>query len=958
MGRVAIGCALALGLFPPARALGGDITPTGVVIDPSSPAVEAPQRVSRARGRATADSTLVCSTSDDCNDNLPCTEDICLDGVCRNLPIPGCVPCEVSYSQCPPVEIVFIMDTSGSMRDEAAALCSAMDNVVAEMNTRGFRVYPTFLGITQIPGGAFSCVLDTVVGNFGDVVPGPLQSCPFADGSSPHESWGPATALVAQYFPWGAEPLTSGSTRIIVPISDEGPCNGSRPEGCNDPGDDRDSITNAIAVATAPDKHVIVSPIAGTSSDACVINLGTALAAATGGRLYQTKDPKVDFKDSIISIIQQTCVADDRCDDANQCTSNDRCREGMCFGAPVAGCRTCLANFDCDDQNKCTLDSCMAGLCRWTPDYDPQTECCDPAIGARRLVDDADPCTADVCDPLTGSVSHPPAEAGIVCDDDLMCTLLDACDGSGRCAGVDLNSKPCAANADCLGLGTCNVSLSLCSCIEQAELSLHIRSPLVPGGVCYAANSNLDVDVELVRSPLAITGGQLFIHYDPAVLTLVDISPGSQTDPTSPFGSELFRTINTTNGTVFYAVGVPIGHGGARGPTIMATLHFSTPNQCASLNEICFTADNQLRTVLSDKNGQSMPFESQCTTPGRLTRGGPTLTCPAGITRNADAGRLAASILWTRPTATGSCGEALPLSCQGTDSRGFPIDSLAMSGGTFAVGVASFRCTAVDSCGLEDSCEWTVEVRPESTFIVNLGLSAPMTVGPLIRCIEFEFFSSCFFEPVVVRRPVLFGGLFNFPGHASNVTLSVPAVQSRYLCVTARDPLHTLRSSTSLSIVNNNYVASFTGDPRLGGNWLIGGNLNGDRVIDTLDYGLLLSQFNGRLDPNTTCDVEGLHADINGTGLVDLDDLAFVNRAFLNTDKAACCGSNTSAAESPGYAEITLEELSAMGYGDLSAADVNGDGVVNRDDMTLLIRRESTKMKTHHSRAKNVVTNP
>ncbi|MDO8630931.1 MAG: hypothetical protein Q7R41_10600, partial [Phycisphaerales bacterium] len=258
MGRLAIGCALALGLFPPARALGGDITPTGVVIDPSSPAVEAAQRVSRARGRVTADSTLVCSTSTECNDGLPCTQDVCQDGACLNLPIPDCVPS--------PVEIVFIMDTSGSMRDEAAELCSAMDGVVAKLNAHGFRIYPTVLGITQSPGGAFSCVSDTVVNRFGDVVPGPLQSCPFVDGSSPHESWGPATALVAQYFPWGATPLTSGSTRIIVPISDEGPCNGNP---CNDPGDDRDSIDNAIAVATAPNKHVIVSPIYGTSSDPC-----------------------------------------------------------------------------------------------------------------------------------------------------------------------------------------------------------------------------------------------------------------------------------------------------------------------------------------------------------------------------------------------------------------------------------------------------------------------------------------------------------------------------------------------------------------------------------------------------------------------------------------------------------------------------------------------------------------
>jgi hypothetical protein len=524
-----------VGLFPPARALGGDITPTGIVIDPSSPSVEVAQRVSRARGRATADSTLVCSISPDCNDGLPCTQDVCQNGACLNLPIPDCVPCEVSYSQCPPVEIVFIMDTSGSMRDEVAALCSAMDSVVADLNTQGFRVYPTFLGITQIPGGEFSCVLDTVVGNFGDVVPGPLQSCPFADGSSQHESWGPATALVAQYFPWGAEQHTRGSTRIIVPISDEGPCNGSRPEGCNDPGDDRDSIDNAIALATAPDKHVIVSPIAGTSSDACVITLGTAIAEATGGSLYQTTDAKVDFKDSIISIIQQTCVADDHCDDANQCTSNDRCHVDVCFGTPVAGCRECLDDFDCDDQNKCTLDACVAGLCRWTPEYDLDTECCNPFTGENLATDDGDPCTTDTCDPDTGIVSHPPANAGVACDDGMICTYSDACDGAGGCAGVDLNTRSCSTNADCLGLGSCDVGRGVCTCSEQAGLCFEIANESAQIGTCLAADSTFDVNIELLRSPSIIAGGQFWVKYDQTVLTLLDISPGRLADPSSPF---------------------------------------------------------------------------------------------------------------------------------------------------------------------------------------------------------------------------------------------------------------------------------------------------------------------------------------------------------------------------------------------------------------------------------------
>jgi hypothetical protein len=155
-------------------------------------------------------------------------------------------------------------------------------------------------------------------------------------------------------------------------MSDEGPCNGSRPEGCNDPGDDRESIDNAIAIALA--NQVIVSPIAGTSSDACVINLGAAIAKATGGHLHQLKDPKSEFSSLLIEIIHQTCVANAHCDDREDCTNNDICMDGRCLGTPVDGC--CAEDIECDDQSLCTADECIDGFCDWSLLHG-ENECCD-----------------------------------------------------------------------------------------------------------------------------------------------------------------------------------------------------------------------------------------------------------------------------------------------------------------------------------------------------------------------------------------------------------------------------------------------------------------------------------------------------------------------------------------------------------------------------------------------------
>jgi len=213
-----------------------------------------------------------------CPSDVQCLDgEDCVGGKC----MVKCVP------STQPMEIVFLMDVSGSMNDEGLLLCESITSVEAELESLGLDVTVHLLSIWQFgwETNFFPCLTATVL----DVTGVGLHQ----------ESWGPATTAMADLFPWSAP------TRIIVPMSDEGPFQGNP---CNDPGDDRDSITDAIAAANA--NGVFVSPIMGSGAGPCTVGLGQDLADGTGGLLGV---PGVDIADAIVTLVQDTlcpCVLD------------------------------------------------------------------------------------------------------------------------------------------------------------------------------------------------------------------------------------------------------------------------------------------------------------------------------------------------------------------------------------------------------------------------------------------------------------------------------------------------------------------------------------------------------------------------------------------------------------------------------------------------------------------------
>ncbi len=456
-------------------------------------------------GTCQAGSPLTCDDGNECNGLETCD------------PALGCQP--GSGTNCPPLEVVFVMDTSGSMQNEGNALCSTISGIVADLGTQGITVAHSVLAIYPNSGNdLFSCQteLDTVHVLLGDAVPNDPDGCPGDlsgnSSSEKDENWGPATAIIADRFAW-----TPGSTRLIIPVSDEGACLGSSGNGCNDPGSDRDSVENAITVAVA--NGVIVSPITGDGSSSCVIGLAQRMAMGTGGTAFMSSDPSMDLAAGIANIILAACEAVDTCDDGDACTTDDSCDSGTCQGTPV----TCLPDDEChsfacnpatglceavsineglacsDDGNVCTDNVCQAGACvAVNNDANSCTDglaCTTDACVSGSCVGTAITCPGDtdcqsfVCNETSGMCEAQSINGGLACTDDGNACTDNVCQG-GACVTVNDDSNSCtdgnACTTDVCLAGVCSSSSD--GCPADTGCQTFVCNPA--NGICEAQSIN------------------------------------------------------------------------------------------------------------------------------------------------------------------------------------------------------------------------------------------------------------------------------------------------------------------------------------------------------------------------------------------------------------------------------------------------------------------------------------
>jgi hypothetical protein len=651
-------------------------------------------------------------------------------------------------------------------------------------------------------------------------------------------------------------------------------------------------------------------------------------------------------------------------------------RPGVLCAAQICAC---LSNADCQDNNACTDNMCnvATGNCSFPSNVQPG-RCCNPngPPGNSVPIDDGNCCTDDSCNPMTGVVTNAPVADGTDCssgqpqppcgDDGNPCTL-SRCQ-QGACTNLNVLAIPCdpaLGGADCVA-ATGGASMSCgtlppdaacvappcCDCIANPPLTIECHDSL-QGNQCFEEGEKVIINVELGSGTLPINGVQFELIWDCDCLEFNSIVAGHDCkDGTSPFELQVFSQVNEdgTNCSLFYAVGVGLSqNNGSSGGGTVACISFNKKGGCTQC-DLCFGSDdNPLSPILSGPNGDPVSPElpnGGCSLCKVQEKGETTVTVPDSADVNADCDAATALVTWaSSASATNSCEGDLVLDC--TCSHSNPLvtqaecDALIAHGGEFPQGTATFECCATDSCGKETCDDWTVRVSDQVTLDIVIEIDC-LGNGQIHRCIEFCFFSNCIEAPDCSNQCITFGPPWDFPGHA---TYAIKVPKGQFACVTAKDQEHTLRSTADIECdeeESGHLEAEWKGDPFFGGNWLISGNLDGNTVIDILDFGIIISQWLKCPGPDTcetvaTCEenkVNGLkHADLTGDGCVDALDYACFSNNFLEDDKDSCCPDDGGAGNPPPILSITVRQLRLMGLGELAVADLNGDGVLDQNDM-------------------------
>jgi hypothetical protein len=636
----------------------------------------------------------------------------------------------------------------------------------------------------------------------------------------------------------------------------------------------------------------------------------------------------------------------------------------------------CIADSDCADGDACTVDTCDASSqCVSTKVDMSGADCCDPdpaagddVTGGGALTSFAGvQCFADSCDGGGNrGTAIQTATPGDPCSDGVDCeTAQDTCQADGSCVGTPINSFVCGSDAECAaidGAATCNQVTGTCRC-ELPELRFDIRPSDKENPNCFPAGDKVTVDVVYNRVPVPVTGAQFVVLYDPSCLSFNSISPGG-----APFVLEIDEIVDQASGRIFYAVGVDPFGGPGQGvitTATLATISFTKlDNGCGECG-LCFGDDKLLQTILVDDEGQTVQDIEPLCSKGILTNEVLTLDGPADVTTNVDCGDPTAAVSWDAATASSTCGTP-DLVCGGVHESGKPMDDVCSgTGGDFPQGRTDCCCTASsDRCGKVAEHCWSVTVSDEQSFDLEVQLS-PIIAGDLNRCIKFELFSDCVTPPVTWKQDMWFGGVWDFVGHS---TPKKKLAKGQFVAMSAMDQNHTLRACAEVvgtGSGSKNCSATFKGDPFFGGNWLIGGNLDAWKVkngstkasydkINILDFGMFVSQFGVIVDPNSTCSsTNSVHADINGDGMVDADDFAFIFNNFLAHSKDCVCPDGVSSGSNdidPTDTEVSVAQLREWGLPELTVADLNDDGVVNMDDMSAFLAGETPTTKTRRVR--------
>ena len=396
---------------------------------------------------------------------------------------------------------------------------------------------------------------------------------------------------------------------------------------------------------------------------------------------------------------------------------------------------------------------------------------------------------------------------------------------------------------------------------------------------------------------------------------------------------EIYESAST--GTLKLALGTTSGTGNATISGDIAYLTFTCLDKlCNASGLVTFSSSGGFSTKLSDANGAAVSLDAEVDL-GAVTRmvTNPAMTAaPADRSFWADAnGSNKALVELTDPTAQDACGNAV------TVTNNEPSGNLYPAGAT-----TTATYSATDSCGNQSQRSTTVVVAADSLILAKVAMAGSFDAASFTRglSISASGASNDSDSQTVSMATAGSSGSSRAEGDVNMQLLG--SFNWLASCAELRDPSHSLRTAVSIAAQagsgthgGSEYNSRYKADARVtSDDYLVVGNINGDSVIDILDFGSFVANRGANASVNTTASTSGVHADMNASGVVNNVDLSFLAVNFFKVDDTCSSGF---ASQRP-LARIKVSQLRAMGLGDQASADINGDGWVDTTDMSLMMQ--------------------
>jgi hypothetical protein len=296
-------------------------------------------------------------------------------------------------------------------------------------------------------------------------------------------------------FKNNSAPCDDGSLCTAVDTCSGGVCKGSQPPDCADANLCTDDLCHPLSGCYHTNNSAPCD-----DGDPCTLEDKCSQAKCTSGKTKDCND-KNSCTDDVCNKITGECDYTNRnglpCDDGNACKSNDLCFGPVCMGTVWV---------DCDDSNMCTEDTCEEATgCIHTPVFNlcnDANECTENDVCSNGICkgsggpscDDGKPCTKDTCTKL-GGCAHTVITGA--CSDGNPCTTGDTCDGETCVGGPAPNcndNNPCTADTcDPAVAGGCKHTPNTAACDDGNPCTSGDTcsgGTCKPGGIASCSDGN------------------------------------------------------------------------------------------------------------------------------------------------------------------------------------------------------------------------------------------------------------------------------------------------------------------------------------------------------------------------------------------------------------------------------------------------------------------------------------